>query len=272
VLECVVNISEGRRSAVIGQIGAAAGASLLDTHTDPDHNRSVLTLVGEDAARAVARATVALVDLRGHSGVHPRIGALDVVPFVPLGSATLADAEAAADRFAEWAGRELALPCFRYGDRRSLPEVRRGAFTEFAPDTGPPHPHPTAGATAVGARPVLVAYNLWLTRPDLELARAIARRLRTVPGVRALGLPVGERVQVSMNLVDPDRTGPGEVYREVAALAENDGAEIDGAELVGLIPERVLERVPVGEWERLDLARDRTIEARLAAGGFTPAA
>ena len=248
MLECVVNVSEGARLDVVARVAAAAGEHLLDVHSDAHHNRSVLTLVGEDGPRAVTRAAVRELDLRAHTGVHPRIGVVDVVPFVPLGDATLADAEAAADRYARWAGGELGLPCFRYGAQRSLPEVRRGAFVTFAPDWGPPTPHRTAGAVAVGARPPLVAYNLWLADADVDRARAIARDLRG-PAVRALGLAVGDRVQVSMNLIDPVAVGPAQVYDKVAGLAP-----IERAELVGLVPRAVLHAVEQDRWDLLDLA------------------
>ncbi|MCU1370712.1 MAG: Formiminotransferase domain protein [Ilumatobacteraceae bacterium] len=258
MLECVVNISEGRDRAVIGAIGAEAGGAVLDVHSDPDHNRSVLTLIGEDAPRVVARAAVERLDLRSHDGVHPRIGVVDVVPFVPLGDTTHEEALAARDAFCRWSADELGVPCFRYGPERTLPEIRRGAFTTLAPDTGPSTPHRTAGAMAVGTRPVLVAYNVWLAEPDLDGAKRIAAGLRS-PSVRALGLQVGEAVQVSMNLIAPDLTGPGAV---VAAIAEQ--AAIDRCELVGLVPRSVLEREDPARWEELDLGTDRTIEARLA--------
>jgi glutamate formiminotransferase / 5-formyltetrahydrofolate cyclo-ligase len=261
VLECVVNISEGRRLGVIETIARGAGDELLDVHTDPDHNRCVLTLAGEGAARAVAAAAVLAIDLTDHGGAHPRIGAVDVVPFVPLGSSTLGDAVAARNRFATWAGTELSVPCFYYGPERTLPEVRAGAFTAFGPDSGPADRHPTAGAIAVGARPVLVAYNLWLREPDLDRARSIARAVRG-PAVRALGLAVGRHVQVSMNLIDPQAVGPADVYAEVARRAA-----IERAELVGLLPRAVLDRIGRESWSRLDLAADRTIEARLEARG-----
>ena len=132
---------------------------------------------------------------------------LDVVPFVPLGDTPMSAAVAARDEFAGWAAEALGLPCFLYGPERSLPDVRRGAFLTLGPDVGPSAPHPSAGAAAVGARRVLVAYNLWLVEPDLETARRIASAIRG-DGVRALGLAVGDEVQVSMNLVDPDRVGP----------------------------------------------------------------
>ena len=222
----------------------------------------MLTLVGTEAPRAVAAAGVLSLDLRTHQGVHPRIGVVDVVPFVPLGSSTMDEAIAARDSFARWAGEQLGVPCFVYGPERSLPEVRRGAFAELAPDWGPGVAHPSAGGIAVGARTVLVAYNLWLTGAELATARAIARELRG-PGVRALGLEVGDAVQVSMNLTDPEQVTPADVYEAVAARAE-----IDRAELVGLVPRSVLERIDPARWAQLDLAADRTIEARLEAQGW----
>lgn len=263
MLECVINISEGRDRAAVERIGRAAGPELLDVHTDPDHHRSVLTVVGLAAAQAVAAATVLSLDLRRHTGVHPRIGVLDVVPFVPLGPTTLDDAVAARDATARWLADELGVPCFVYGPERSLPEVRRRAFVDLAPDVGPPAPHPTAGACAVGARPVLVAYNLWLAEPDLARARALAGDLRG-PAVRALGLAVGDEVQVSMNLVDPLVVGPAEVYDRVAAQAP-----IARAELVGLVPEAVLHAIAPDRWAQLDLAAERTIEWRARAHGVS---
>ena len=258
MLECVINISEGRDLDVIAAISHAAGADLLDVHTDPDHHRSVLTMVGEDAPRAVTAEAVARIDLRTHHGVHPRIGSVDVVPFVPLGTATLEDAMAARDRFGQWAAETLALPGFAYGPDRTLPSVRKHAFADLAPTWGPPTPHPSAGSVAVGARPVLVAYNVWLADPDLGLAQRIARELRS-PSLRTLGLAVGSRVQVSMNLVDPYAIGPAEATDAVAAIGT-----VAGCELVGLIPHAVLEVIPHHRWAALDLTASRTIEARLA--------
>jgi glutamate formiminotransferase / 5-formyltetrahydrofolate cyclo-ligase len=262
VLECVVNVSEGRRAPVLDAIAAAAGDQLLDLHTDPHHHRAVLTLAGgdplEDAVRAVAEEAVRRIDLRDHVGVHPRLGAVDVVPFVPLGDATMADAIGARDRFAIWAAEHLDLPCFLYGPERSLPEVRRNAFAALAPDAGPAVPHLTAGATCVGARPVLVAFNVWLTtETDVATARAVAAAVRG-PELRALGLDVGGQAQVSMNLVAPLIVGPARAYDEVAARAP-----VERAEVVGLVPAAVLSDVPEGRWAELDLDPSRTIEARL---------
>ena len=266
MLECVINVSEGRDGEVVGAIAAAAGRHILDVHSDPHHHRSVLTLAGPDveaAAREVTREAVARIDLRTHAGVHPRLGAVDVVPFVPLGDDDDHETAAAArDRFARWAGAELALPCFLYGDERTLPEIRRRAFVDLAPDTGPDRPHPTAGATAVGWRPLLVAYNLWLAGGDVDVARAVARTLRS-EHVRALGLDVGGVAQVSCNLIAPSVVGPDAVYDAVAGTTA-----VARAELVGLVPDAVLSTVPRHRWAELDLDRSRTIEARLAAAGL----
>jgi glutamate formiminotransferase len=211
----------------------------------------VITVAGEDAVRAVTVEAVARIDLRRHAGVHPRLGAVDVVPFVPYGESTMDDARAARDAYAAWAGVELALPALVYGDGgRSLPELRRRARFEFLP-------HPTAGAVCVGARMLLVAFNVWLVSDDLAAAQAVAAAVRS-PMVRALGLPVGERVQVSMNLVDPLRYGPADAFDAVAARAA-----VTGAELVGLVPEAVLLAAPRDRWDQLDLSADRTVEARL---------
>jgi glutamate formiminotransferase len=270
VLESVVNLSEGRRGDVIEKIAAAAESSLLDVHSDPHHHRSVLTLGGpevEDAARAVSASAVVEIDMAGHTGAHPRMGAVDVVPFVPLGPFTNEEADLTAalrarDDFASWAGRELGLPCYLYGPERSLPEVRRRAFRGLSPDAGPDGPHPTAGATAVGARGPLIAYNLWLFEPDPSLARAIAAELRT-GAVRALGLDLGGRAQVSINLVEPFNVGPAAVFDIVARRTE-----VERAELVGLVPAAVLAKVPSRRWGELDLDPSRTIEARLESAGI----
>jgi glutamate formiminotransferase len=258
MLESVINISEGRRTDLIDEIAASAGADLLDVHSCVHHNRSVLTVVGETAPRAIARRTIEVLDIRTHSGAHPRIGMLDVVPFIALDGSTEQDALDARDAFARWAGDALALPCFLYGPERTLPDVRRGAFTTLRPDYGPGVAHPSAGAVAVGQRPLLIAYNLWLSEPDLELARSIARAIRST-SVRALGLEVGDQVQVSMNLIDPLSTGPEHVRDTVATMAP-----IERAELVGLLPAASLERIDRGRWLQLDLGTERTIEWKLA--------
>ncbi len=260
MLECILNVSEGRDRRRLDALAAAAGDDLLDQHVDPHHHRTVLTTVGEDAARRIAEVAVATVDLRTHDGVHPRLGAVDVVPFVALDGSTPADACTARDRFAAWIAEALGVPAFLYGedgDLPTLPEVRRRAFGDLRPDHGPARPHGTAGAVAVGCRPPLVAYNLWLADPDPAQARAVAAAVRG-DGIRALGLMVGDRAQVSMNLVDPHRVGPAEAHDRVAARVE-----VAGAELVGLLPRRVLAAVAPERWADLDLSEERTVEARL---------
>ena len=282
IFECVVNVSEGRDERVLDALAAAAGPILLDLHRDPDHNRSVLTLAGSadavvPAARTLATTTVATLDLRRHQGAHPRLGVLDVVPFVPyqpgrLAPEDLEDAVALRDDFARWLGAELGVPSFLYGPlpggrTRDLPDIRRsalgkeGALAEgWAPDFGPAQPDPRTGATAVGARRVLVAYNVWVS--SAEVARRVAPLVRG-PRVRALGLAVGPRAQVSCNLLDPGCLGPATLYDEVAALVAEAGGSVEGAELVGLVPEAVLAAIPRERWDELGLAEESTVEARL---------
>ena len=254
MLECVANISEGADLMSVRALGEAVGIDVLDIHSDPDHHRSVFTMVGTRAVRRLATAAVASQDIERHRGVHPRLGVVDVVPFVPLGGATLDDAIAARDDFARWLADELAVPCFLYGPERTLPDVRRRAFDELAPDVGPRRPHPTAGATCVGARQQLVAYNLWLADSTLSAARNIAAAIRCRE-VRALGLQVGPEVQVSINLVEPTRVGPAQVYDAVAALGR-----VARAELVGLIGAEVLAAIPRRRWSELDVGPEKTIE------------
>lgn len=280
MLECVANVSEGRRPAVVAALARACGASLLDVHRDPDHDRSVLTLAGpgehdvEAAARRLAAEVAGHVDLRANTGVHPRLGALDVVPFVALAPTPPADAVEAARRFAAWAAEAIEVPVFLYGDAapgRSLPEVRRRAFSDLPPDEGPARPHPRLGATVVGARPPLVAVNCELDRDDLALARALARAVRErdggLPGVRALGFRLESRgvAQVSMNLVDLGATGLQVACEAVRDRARAAGAEVARVELVGLIPAAELRRcsAPFLAWTGID--DRRTVEARLVA-------
>ena len=258
VLECVVNVSEGADQERLRLLAESVGVDLLDLHSDADHNRSVFTLAGVDAPRILARSALTHLDISTHEGVHPRVGIVDVVPFVAIDPSTFDEAIAARDDFARFAAEELGVPCFLYGPERTLPHIRKHAFVDLAPDFGPSTPHPLAGAMCVGARPILIAYNLWLKDSTLEVAKRISKELRS-DSVRALGLQVGKHAQVSMNLIAPEITGPDVVYDFVA-----ERAEIDFAELVGLVPARTLARIDRSRWAQLDLSSDKTIEARLA--------
>lgn len=266
MIEAAINISEGKNKALVDKLSKLN--STLDTHSDPYHNRSVITLACEpkqlqlDIAQLVQMA-IQTLDLSTHQGVHPRFGVVDVVPFVDLdNNLDLSRAIEQRDQFAKWAGEDLEVPCFLYGPRqnestRSLPELRKGAFVDFLPDFGPPKPHPKAGAIAVGARGVLIAYNLWLLEPDLEKARAIAKKIRS-KDLRALGIQVGNHVQVSLNLINPYCFGPEKAYDLISTHAQ-----IARAELVGLIPEKILTKINPTRWEQLDLSQEKTIESRL---------
>jgi glutamate formiminotransferase len=265
LLECVPNASEGADGDVVRRLAdavEAAGGRLLDVHRDVDHHRSVFTFLGpppvvERAALALGRAAVALIDLRRHRGVHPRMGAVDVVPFVPLRGCSMADAVAAARRMGRAFATETGVPVFFYEeaalrpDRRALPAVRAGGFEKLGqrladsagrPDAGPTVPHPTAGATAVGARRPLIAFNANLAG-DLAHARAVAGAIREsapggLPGVRALGVLLGSRslAQVSMNLLDYRRTSPAVVVERLAREAAQRGVRVLDYELVGCAP------------------------------------
>jgi glutamate formiminotransferase len=278
LVECVPNVSEGRRPEVVDEIVAAfAGAGpevlVLDTSSDPDHHRTVITLMGPgpalvEAAVAGARTCARLIDLNHHHGVHPRMGALDVLPFVPFGAETRLrggdDPDVDCADLAERAGRRIAaeagVPVYLYGAaaRRpgwtALPAVRGRGFEALRaapppPDFGGPGLHPTAGAVAAGAREVLVAYNVELAGADLALARKIASAVRErdggLPAVRAMGVALPGRglVQVSMNLLDWRVTPPAAAYAAVAALAEQAGARVEASEIVGLVPVGALDGV-----------------------------
>jgi glutamate formiminotransferase len=266
LLECVPNVSEGRRPEIVARLAAAAssapGVRLLDVSSDADHNRTVFTLAGEPQALiagllALYETALAHLDLRSHQGVHPRLGAVDVVPFVPLDGATMADAVAAARRLALEVARRFDLPVFLYEEaavlpaRRSLAAIRRGGFEglparladpAWRPDHGPVRVHPTAGATVIGARFFLIACNVLLDTADLALARAIAAAVREsgggLPAVRALGfyLPSRGAAQVSMNLVDFRRTSLRTAFDRVRTESAARGVRVLTGELIGLLP------------------------------------
>ena len=264
-------MSEGRDARVIERIAGAVrsvpGVKLADIHVDPDHHRSVFTFLGspqavEAAALALAEAALAAIDMRQQRGVHPRFGALDVLPFVPLRAITMAGAVTLAHRVGKTLADRFALPVYFYGEaalkpaRRRLPEARRGQYEAleknlgdpaFAPDAGPARFNPGSGAAAVGARGILIAYNVWLASDDLEAARAIARALREssggLPGLQAIGLPLRSRarVQVAMNLLDFRRCSLPRVFDRVQGEATRLGVAVERGELVGLAPRDAFE-------------------------------
>lgn len=272
LVECVPNFSEGRDAEKVNALAEAVrsvpAVVFLDQELDADHNRSVLTFAGppeavsEAALRAVGKA-VELIDLNFHTGVHPRIGAADVVPFVPVEGVTLEECARLAERVGEEIWRRFEVPVYFYEaaarrpDRVNLENIRRGQFEglreevlrdpERAPDVGEPRLHPTAGAIVVGARKFLIAYNINLNTPDVEVAKAIARAIRFSSGgfryVKAMGVPLSSRnmVQVSMNLTDFEQTPVHRVFEAVRVEAERYGVSVAGSEIVGLIPKKALE-------------------------------
>ena len=266
MFECVINISEGRESERLAAFSLAAGISLRDVHADPDHHRSVFTLINDPDSlvrdvHQLISSVVGTLNIAEHEGVHPRMGVVDVVPFVALHPEQTDRAIALRDETAAWMGRDLGVPTFLYGRERTLPEVRRRAFDDLAPDFGPSRPHPTAGAAAVGQRDVLIAWNLWIAGISLSDARHIAREIRS-PDVRALGLAVGGAVQVSCNIIDVRHTHLSTVYDRVQELLPQ-GGRILRSELVGLTPRLVLESEDQARWEELGLGPRSTIESRI---------
>ena len=273
LVECVPNFSEGRRPETIRSIAQAiAGvesACVLDMHIDPDHNRSVITFVAEPeravrAAVSAVRRASELIDMRVHQGEHPRLGATDVLPFVPIRGVTMDDCRRLAHEAGGAIARELSIPVYFYeraarrAGRVNLEDVRRGALEllreeittnpERAPDEGLAQVHDSAGAIAVGAREILIAFNVILRSDDLAAARQIASAIRArnggLPFVKALGFRLHTRglVQVSMNLVNYKVTGMTEVYDAIEREADRLGVEVDTAEIVGLVPRDALDR------------------------------
>jgi glutamate formiminotransferase / 5-formyltetrahydrofolate cyclo-ligase len=277
LIECVPNYSEGQRPAVVEAILTAMradGVRLLDWSSDADHNRSVVTIAGppaavvESAVRGAGKAAE-LIDLTTQRGVHPRIGAADVIPFVPIRGMSLEQCALLARQAGMEIWKRHQVPVYFYEaaaarpDRALLEEVRRGQFEGLReavlreparrPDVGGPSLHPTAGASAVGARKFLIAFNLFLDTADVAVARAIARDIRHagggLAGVKAMGVSAQSQAQVSMNITDFTRTPLGEAYEAVKEKARRNGARPVRAELIGLIPEAALERN--SEWVRL---------------------
>jgi glutamate formiminotransferase / 5-formyltetrahydrofolate cyclo-ligase len=290
LFEAVPNFSEGRDDEKVGRIVASVrtvpGVRVLGLHSDPDHNRSVLTFAGEEdsvlqAAVALARACASEIDLASQTGEHPRMGSLDVLPFVPLEGATLEDAARLARRAGESIG-SLGFAVYLYeaaataSHRRNLADIRRGGYEGLAsrvedplwqPDYGPPVLDPRKGATAVGARPFLVAFNAYLDTDDVEVARAVAREVRErdggLPGVKALGLEVGGRAQVSMNLTDLESTPIPVALEAVRSAAAEHGSSVESTELVGLAPLEAILQVARHYLALRELEREHVLEVRL---------
>ena len=302
IVECVPNFSEGRDRRAVDEIAAAIetvpGVFVLALHLDPDHHRSVITFVGkkesvgEAAVRAVGCAAER-IDLNRHSGEHPRIGAADVVPFVPVQGVTLEDCVGIAHTAGEEIARRFGIPVYFYGaaarrpERVALEAVRRGGYERLkvlgledpaqTPDAGEPRLHPTAGATLVGARPPLIAFNVNLDSADRAAAEQIARAIRAssggLPGVKAMGVllrsrSVGGRAgqaQVSMNLTDFEQTTLAQVYRAVEQEAARLGVGIHSSEIVGLAPQQALAGIRPEDLKLTDFSPDKILENRIAA-------
>lgn len=293
LVECVPNFSEGSNEATLAALRAALtgvpGVRLLDVQADASHNRSVFTFVSSpeaavEAAFRAARVACERIDLTRHQGEHPRMGATDVVPFIPVRDVSMDACVALARALGERIGTELEIPVFLYAraasrpERERLPAIRKGEFeglrtrigTDPAadPDFGPKHIHPTAGATAVGARPFLIAYNIYLDSTDVSIAKEIAKQVRTssggLPAVQAAGFEVDGLAQVSMNLLDLDVTAPATVFAAVEAEARRRGVGITRSEVVGLIPERGILGAGAAAL-RLPDAADHLLEAKVRA-------
>jgi glutamate formiminotransferase len=289
LVECVPNFSEGRRPDVIDAIAAriesVAGVHLLDRTSDRDHNRSVLTFAGSapqvtEAMEGAVEEAIARIDMNTHEGQHPRIGAVDVIPFVPLGETTMDECVALARGFGQQIAERFNLPVYLYAraaqrpDRVVLADIRRPQFEglkeliatpDNAPDFGPPRLHPTAGAVAVGARPFLIAYNINLETSDVEIAKRIAKQIREssggLPRVQALGLYLEDIdcAQVSMNLLDFSVTPIWKVWDAVSNAASAEGIEVRESELIGLCPLAALTDVA----ERIGVPRRVKVEERI---------
>jgi glutamate formiminotransferase len=296
IVECIPNFSEGRRAEVIDKIVAAIkatpGAVLLDRESDPNHNRSVITFVAPperavEAAISAAKTAAELIDLNKHKGEHPRMGATDVIPFVPIAGVSMDDCVALARECGERMWQELSIPVYLYEkaatrpDRENLASVRKGQFEgirgEIAtnearlPDFGEARVHPTAGITAVGARPPLIAYNVNLGTADVEIANKIARAVRHQTGglryVKALGFELKDRaiVQVSMNMVNYEGTPLFRAFEMIKREAERYGVPVIGSEIVGLVPQQALNAVADYYLQLESFSQDQILEHRLQA-------
>jgi glutamate formiminotransferase len=297
LIECVPNVSEGRRADVVAGLAdavrAVPGVRLLDYSSDASHNRSVFTLVGdaaglEQAVMALVGRAVAAIDLRSHRGEHPRMGAVDVIPFVPIEDATMADCVALAKRVGAAIAGQFAIPVYLYEaassdpDRTNLEDIRRGEFEGlpakmtmpgWAPDFGPSAPHPTAGASAVGARMPLIAYNVNLGTDRLDVAKKIAAAVRFSSGgyryVKAMGIPLADRgiVQVSMNLTNYQKTPIALVFETIKREAARYGVAVLESEIVGLVPSAALTGAAEFYLQLEGFKADQVLENKLRQSG-----
>jgi glutamate formiminotransferase / 5-formyltetrahydrofolate cyclo-ligase len=293
IIECVPNISEGRRADVVAGIVDAVrrtpGARLLDYSSDASHNRSVITMAGDAAPLKAAllalfEAAVGAIDLRSHTGEHPRMGAVDVVPFVPIEGVTMEECVALAKDTARSVAERFSVPVYLYEEassnplRKNLEDIRRGEFEGLAakmssdgwtPDFGPAAPHPSAGASAIGARMPLIAYNINLNTDRLEVAKKIAAAVRFSSGgfrfVKAMGVTLADRglVQVSMNLTNYEKTPILRVFEAVKREAERYGVSVLESEIVGLVPSNALVDVALSTLQLADFKKNQILETRL---------
>ena len=293
IMECVPNFSEGRDKNKVEHIVEAFRAKkdvkLLDYSSDEDHNRTVVTVIGEpealgDAMVVAARRAAEVIDMTKHQGQHPRMGAVDVVPFIPVRGCTIEEADMVAKSVAKRMGEELGIPCFLYEKSASAPhranlaDIRKGQFEgmpekmekpEWKPDFGPEHIHPTAGVSAVGARMPLVAFNINLDTNNLDIATAIAKKVRYINGgfrfVKAMGVTLEERhiVHVSMNLTDFTRTAVYRVFETVKMEARRYGVNVVGSEVIGLVPMQALIDCAEYYLQIENFSSDQILESRL---------
>ena len=292
IIECVPNFSEGRRSSVINKIANSAkkvaGVKVLDVEWDKSHNRSLVTIVGVPAdvlkaAFEMVKTATKLIDMRVHKGEHPRIGATDVVPFIPISGVTLKECVLLSNKLAKRVAEELKIPVYMYEasakrkDRVNLADVRKGEYEQLRteietnpirkPDYGQPRMHPTAGAVVIGARRYLIAYNVNLDTKDVEIAKKIAGKVREkgggLPCVKALGFKVGGHAQVSMNLIDFEKTNFDEAYRAIEAEAKKLKVKIRNSEIYGMIPQEALTRAAKNSFKLDGFKSDQILEKRL---------
>lgn len=293
IIECVPNFSEGRdkeRIKAIVDAGRSDKVKILDIESDPDHNRMLTTIVGEPEAVfqsvwGMIKKATELIDMEKHQGEHPRIGATDVVPFIPVANLTMEECVKLARRLGERVADELRIPVYLYEvaatrpDRANLANVRKGEYEglkkeivtnpDKKPDFGPAKMHPTAGAMVVGARKFLIAYNVNLDSKDIQIAKDIAKLVREkdggFPAVKALGFAIKDKgyVQVSMNLCDFENTNMDTVFRNIKEEAEKRGVKVLGSEIYGMVPKAALEGIDLEELQLIDFKKEQILEERL---------